>query len=153
MSPVNEQQASCRRPTGRRKTILPLKCLLVIDLKIGKFTHADAGQMSLYLTYAKEHLAEPGENEPVGIILCSDKDDAVVHYSMGHMVSRSGCWNENITSKQTTEDIHKARFMLRLPFSYGPHQPGRRSFPKGFLRPHGSQGENSRIQLLSLVLR
>jgi predicted nuclease of restriction endonuclease-like (RecB) superfamily len=65
-----------------------LRCLVVIDLKIGKFTHADAGQMSLYLTYAREHLAEPGENEPVGIILCSDKDDAVVHYSMGHMPAK-----------------------------------------------------------------
>ena len=65
-----------------------LKCLVVIDLKIGKFTHADAGQMSLYLTYAKEHLTEPGENEPVGIILCSDKNDAVVHYSMGHMPAK-----------------------------------------------------------------
>lgn len=65
-----------------------LKCLVVIDLKIGKFTHADAGQMSLYLTYAKEHLAEPGESEPIGIILCSDKDDAVVHYSMGHMPAK-----------------------------------------------------------------
>jgi hypothetical protein len=65
-----------------------LKCLVVIDLKLGKFTHADAGQMSLYLTYAKEHLMEPGEHEPVGIILCSDKDDAVVHYSMGHMPAK-----------------------------------------------------------------
>jgi predicted nuclease of restriction endonuclease-like (RecB) superfamily len=65
-----------------------LKCLVVIDLKIGKFSHADAGQMSLYLTYAKEHLMEPGENDPVGIILCSDKEDAVVHYSMGHMPAK-----------------------------------------------------------------
>ena len=65
-----------------------LKCLVVIDLKIGRFTHADAGQMSLYLTYAQEHLKEPGENDPVGIILCSDKDDAVVHYAMGHMPAK-----------------------------------------------------------------
>ena len=65
-----------------------LRCLVVIDLKIGKFSHSDAGQMSLYLTYAKEHLTELGENEPVGIILCSDKDDAVVHYSMGHMPAK-----------------------------------------------------------------
>jgi predicted nuclease of restriction endonuclease-like (RecB) superfamily len=65
-----------------------LRCLVVIDLKIGAFTHADAGQMSLYLTYAQEHLMEPSENEPVGIILCSDKDDAVVHYSMGHMPAK-----------------------------------------------------------------
>jgi predicted nuclease of restriction endonuclease-like (RecB) superfamily len=65
-----------------------LKCLVVIDLKIGKFTHADAGQMSLYLTYAKEHLTEPGENDPVGIILCSGKDDAVVEYAMGGINAR-----------------------------------------------------------------
>ncbi len=65
-----------------------LRCLVVLDLKIGKYTHADAGQMSLYLTYAREHLMEPSENEPVGIILCSDKDDAVVHYSMGSINAR-----------------------------------------------------------------
>jgi hypothetical protein len=39
--------------------------------------------MNLYLNYAKEHLTRPGENEPVGLILCSDKNDAVVHYAMG----------------------------------------------------------------------
>ena len=60
-----------------------LRCLVVIDLKIGKFTHADAGQMNLYLNYTREHLMEPGENEPVGLILCSAKNDAVVHYAMG----------------------------------------------------------------------
>ncbi len=60
-----------------------LKCLVVIDLKIGKFTHADAGQMNLYLNYAREHMMEPEENEPVGLILCSSKNDAVVHYAMG----------------------------------------------------------------------
>jgi predicted nuclease of restriction endonuclease-like (RecB) superfamily len=65
-----------------------LKCLVVIDLKIGKFTHADAGQMSLYLTYAKRHLTEPGENDPVGIILCSGKDNAVVEYAMGEINAR-----------------------------------------------------------------
>ncbi len=60
-----------------------LKSLVVIDLKLGKFTHADAGQMNLYLNYAREHLMEAGENEPVGLILCSAKDNAVVHYAMG----------------------------------------------------------------------
>ncbi len=60
-----------------------LRCLVILDLKIGKFTHADAGQMNLYLNYAREHLTMPGENEPVGLILCSEKNDAVVHYAMG----------------------------------------------------------------------
>ncbi len=39
--------------------------------------------MNLYLNYAKENLAIPGEADPVGLILCSDKDDAVVRYAMG----------------------------------------------------------------------
>jgi YhcG PDDEXK nuclease domain len=60
-----------------------LRCLVLIDLKRGKFTHADAGQMNLYLNYAQEHLTFPGESDPIGIILCSDKDDAVVKYATG----------------------------------------------------------------------
>jgi predicted nuclease of restriction endonuclease-like (RecB) superfamily len=60
-----------------------LRSLVVIDLKTGAFSHADAGQMNLYLNYAKQHLMMPGETDPVGIILCSDKDDAVVKYATG----------------------------------------------------------------------
>jgi predicted nuclease of restriction endonuclease-like (RecB) superfamily len=65
-----------------------LRCLVVIDLKIGPFSHADAGQMNLYLNYAKEHLVEPGENPPVGLILCSEKSDTVVRYAMGGINAR-----------------------------------------------------------------
>lgn len=59
-----------------------LRCLVVIDLKLGHFTHADAGQMHLYLNYAKEHWKVPGENPPVGLILCTSKEDAVVRYAL-----------------------------------------------------------------------
>lgn len=59
-----------------------LKCLLVIDLKIGKFSHADAGQMHLYLNYAREHWTKPGENPPVGLILCTGKGINEVHYAL-----------------------------------------------------------------------
>jgi hypothetical protein len=55
---------------------------VIIDLKVGKFSHADAGQMHLYLNYAREHWANPGENPPVGLILCSEKDAAVAHYAL-----------------------------------------------------------------------
>ena len=44
--------------------------------------------MGLYLGYAKEHLTMPGEAEPVGIILCSEKDDAVVEYATGGIRAR-----------------------------------------------------------------
>lgn len=56
-----------------------LRCLVVIDLKLGRFTHADAGQMHLYLNYAQEHWMNRGENPPVGLILCTQKDAAVAH--------------------------------------------------------------------------
>lgn len=59
-----------------------LRCLVVIDLKIGAFTHADAGQMHLYLNYAREHWTRPGENPPVGLILCAEKDEAVARYAL-----------------------------------------------------------------------
>ena len=56
---------------------------MIVDLKVGRFTHADAGQMNLYLNYAKEHLAVAGEAAPIGIILCSEKSDTVVRYATG----------------------------------------------------------------------
>jgi predicted nuclease of restriction endonuclease-like (RecB) superfamily len=59
-----------------------LRCLVVVDLKLGKFTHADAGQMHLYLNYAREHWTMQGENPPVGLILCAQKDAAVAHYAL-----------------------------------------------------------------------
>jgi predicted nuclease of restriction endonuclease-like (RecB) superfamily len=58
-----------------------LRCLVIIDLKLGRFTHADAGQMQVYLNYASEHWVQPGENPPIGVILCSGKSEALVRYA------------------------------------------------------------------------
>jgi predicted nuclease of restriction endonuclease-like (RecB) superfamily len=59
-----------------------LRCLVVIDLKRGRFTHTDAGQMHMYLNYAREHWTHEGENPPVGLILCSQKDEAIARYAL-----------------------------------------------------------------------
>ena len=59
-----------------------LRSLVIIDLKLGKFTHADAGQMHLYLNYAREHWTHDGENPPVGLILCSQKEESVARYAL-----------------------------------------------------------------------
>jgi RecB family endonuclease NucS len=59
-----------------------LRCLVVIDLKRGKFTHADAGQMHMYLNYAREHWTHPDENPPVGLILCAMKNSALAKYAL-----------------------------------------------------------------------
>ena len=62
-----------------------LRCLILIDLKLGKFTHADAGQMNLYLNYAREHWTHVDENPPIGLVLCSEKNAAVAHYALGNL--------------------------------------------------------------------
>jgi len=59
-----------------------LRCLVIIDLKTGKFTHDDAGQMDMYLNYARERWVHEGENPPVGLILCAHKDEAVARYAL-----------------------------------------------------------------------
>lgn len=59
-----------------------LRCLVIIDLKRGKFTHADAGQMHMYLNYACEHWTHPDENPPVGLILCALKNSALAKYAL-----------------------------------------------------------------------
>jgi predicted nuclease of restriction endonuclease-like (RecB) superfamily len=58
-----------------------LRCLVIVDLKLGSFTHADAGQMNVYVNYAREHWSQPGENPPVGVILCCGKGEALVRYA------------------------------------------------------------------------
>ena len=62
-----------------------LRCLVIIDLKTGKFSYTDAGQMHLYLNYAREHWMKPGENPPVGLILCADKGVAEAHYALDNL--------------------------------------------------------------------
>jgi len=62
--------------------------LVIIDLKVGKFSYADAGQMHLYLNYAREHWMKPGENPPVGLILCAEKGAAEAHYALDNLPNK-----------------------------------------------------------------
>jgi predicted nuclease of restriction endonuclease-like (RecB) superfamily len=59
-----------------------LRCLVIVELKLGEFSYADAGQMHLYLNYAREHWMYADENPPVGLILCNRKDEAIAHYAL-----------------------------------------------------------------------
>jgi predicted nuclease of restriction endonuclease-like (RecB) superfamily len=58
-----------------------LKCHVLIDLKMGEFNHADAGQMNVYLNYYKENELFENDNPPVGIILCASKNENLVKYA------------------------------------------------------------------------
>jgi predicted nuclease of restriction endonuclease-like (RecB) superfamily len=58
-----------------------LKCHVLIDLKIGDFVPADAGQMNMYLNYYEDNEMGEGDNPPVGIILCAGKNENLVKYA------------------------------------------------------------------------
>ena len=59
-----------------------LKCFVLIDLKMDMLTHQDLGQMQMYVNYYTRELMNEGDNPPIGILLCAEKNDAVVKYSL-----------------------------------------------------------------------
>lgn len=59
-----------------------LKCFVIIDLKVGKLTHQDIGQMQMYVNYFTREMMNEGDNAPIGIILCADKSESVVKYTL-----------------------------------------------------------------------
>ncbi len=59
-----------------------LRCYVLVDLKIGKLVHQDIGQMQMYVNYYQREMMNDGDNPPIGIILCADKTDAVVKYTL-----------------------------------------------------------------------
>lgn len=60
-----------------------LKCYVIVDLKTGKLTHQDLGQLQLYVNYYDRERRTKGDNPTLGLILCADKNDAVVRYTLG----------------------------------------------------------------------
>lgn len=75
-----------------------LQCLVVIELKMGKFKAQDKGQIELYLRWLEKHEKQPNENSPIGIVLCSEKS------------------TEHVELLQLTEgSIHVAQFITELP--------------------------------------
>ncbi len=59
-----------------------LKCFVLVDLKLGELTHQDIGQMDMYLRVFEETVKDQGHNPTIGIILCAEKDEAIVKYSV-----------------------------------------------------------------------
>lgn len=59
-----------------------LKCFVLIDLKIGDLTHQDLGQMQMYVHYYERELMNEGDNPPIGIVLCADKSESIVKFTL-----------------------------------------------------------------------
>jgi predicted nuclease of restriction endonuclease-like (RecB) superfamily len=92
-----------------------LRCLVVIDLKLGRFTHADSGQMHMYLNYAREHWTNRNENPPVGLILCAAKDQALARYALEGLPNKvlAAEYKTVLPSEKTlVEEIDKTRNAL-----------------------------------------
>ena len=62
-----------------------LKCHILIDLKNQKFKHENISQLNTYVSYYKENMRRTGDNEPIGILLCTDKSDELVRYATAGM--------------------------------------------------------------------
>lgn len=77
-----------------------LKCYVLIDLKVGKLTHGDLGQLQLYVNYYDQERCVEDDNPTLGLILCSDKNDAVVKYTL---------------SPEQHHKIFASRYKLHLP--------------------------------------
>ena len=94
-----------------------LRALLLLDLKIGAFTHADAGQMNLYLNYAREHWVRPGENPPFGLILCAEKGHDVARYALGRLENKilAATYRTALpTESRLVAEMDRTRRMLEL---------------------------------------
>lgn len=92
-----------------------LRCLIIIDLKVGKFTHADAGQMHLYLNYARENWTHKDENPPVGMILCTERDASVARYALDGLPNKvlaAECRMALPDEKMLAAELDRTRRML-----------------------------------------
>ena len=76
-----------------------LKCFVLIDLKVGKLTHQDLGQMQMYVNYYEREMMVPGDSPPIGILLCAAKSDATVQYTLS----------------EKNKQIFASRYKLQLP--------------------------------------
>lgn len=65
-----------------------LKCYILIDLKVGKLSHQDLGQLQLYVNYFDREKRNEGDQPTLGLILCTDKNDAVVKYTLGQELQK-----------------------------------------------------------------
>ncbi|WP_430754805.1 PDDEXK nuclease domain-containing protein [Magnetovirga frankeli] len=98
-----------------------LKCFLLIDLKIGKLSHADIGQMDGYVRLYEDRFKVPGDNPTIGLLLCSDKSEAVAKYSIlqeSQQIFASKYLPNLPTEDQLQRELEKERRLIELALEY-----------------------------------
>jgi predicted nuclease of restriction endonuclease-like (RecB) superfamily len=94
-----------------------LKCFLLIDLKTGKLTHQDVGQMDMYVRMFEDKIRQENDNPTIGLILCSEKDNTVVKYSLlneSKQLFASKYKTYLPTEKQLKKEIAREREMVEI---------------------------------------
>ena len=96
-----------------------LRCLVLIDLKVGKLDHRDVGQMNFYLNYIKDNEILKNENPPVGIILCteSNRSKVFIEYALGGLSNKVFVSKYKLylpTKKELEEEIRRETIRLKM---------------------------------------
>ena len=92
-----------------------LKCFLLLDLKMGKLTHADVGQMDGYVRLYEDQFKIPGDNPTIGLLLCSDKSEAVAKYSIlneNKQIFASKYLPNLPTEEQLRREVERERYLI-----------------------------------------
>lgn len=90
-----------------------LKCYVLIDLKVGKITHQDIGQMNMYLNYFKTEVNSDNDSPPVGIILGAEKNDILVEYALGSISNKLFVSRYKLYLPSKKELTQKLKYLLR----------------------------------------
>jgi predicted nuclease of restriction endonuclease-like (RecB) superfamily len=102
---------------------IKLKCYIIIDLKVQKLTHGDLGQMMMYVHYYDREIKTKDENPTIGLILCTDKNDAVVKYVLDdkeRQIFTSRYQYELPTEEDLRQELRREMDQLSLPVSTKP---------------------------------
>lgn len=99
-----------------------LKYFVLIDLKMGKLTHRDIGQMDFYVRYYEKEMRLEGDNPTIGILLCSDKNDSMVKYTLlddSQNIFASKYQFYFPTEEELIEELEKEKLSLELEYRGG----------------------------------
>lgn len=94
-----------------------LNCFVLIDLKLGKLTHQDIGQMDFYVRYFEKEIKKENDNPTIGIILCSEKNETIVKYSIldeSKQIFASKYMLYMPTEEELKREINKDREILEI---------------------------------------
>ncbi len=124
-----------------------MRCFVLIDLKTDDLTHQDLGQMQMYVNYYTRELMNEGDNPPIGIVLCADKSNSIVEYTLPEDNDQvfAAKYLPYLPSKEELARELSAEYRAINEATYGkaqgqqhvatdtpdgaPHHPGKRSFP------------------------